>query len=149
MLNEKTMINGSFNSWIDKKDSINEWIFFRIKIFRSERKSKKVCLIDTSKLAKKVDLASLKANVDKLNIEKLKNVPSNLINLKIKVDKLNVDKLVPVPVDLSKLSDAVKNTVVKKFAYNGKINANKAWLFEGSFIWGRGVLIKKTYLLLI
>ena len=73
----------------------------------------------------------------------MKNVPSNLINLKIKVDKLNVDKLVPVPVDLSKLSDAVKNTVVKKFAYNGKINPNKAWIFEGSCIWGRVVLIKK------
>ena len=31
-----------------------------------------------------------------------------------KVDKLNVDKLIPVPVDLSKLSDVVKNDVVKK-----------------------------------
>ena len=30
------------------------------------------------------------------------------------MDKLNVDKLIPVPVDLSKLSDAVKNDIVKK-----------------------------------
>ena len=140
MLNGKAMINGSSKSWTDKKDSIKEWIFSRIKIFRekSERKLKKNCLIDTSKLAEKVDLASLKSNVNKLNIEKLKNVPSNLINLKIKVDKLNVDKLVPVPVDLSTLSDVVKNNVVKKFANNGKINPNKAWLFQGSFIWGGG-----------
>ena len=77
--------------------------------------------VDTSKLAKKVDLASLKNNVDKLDINKLKNVPSNLKNLKSKVDKLDVDKLIPVPVDLSKLSDVVKNDVVKKDVYNAKI----------------------------
>ena len=64
--------------------------------------------VDTSKFAKKVDLINLKSNVDKLDIDKLKNVPTNLSNLKSKVDKLNVDKLVPVPVDLSKLSDVIK-----------------------------------------
>ena len=42
--------------------------------------------------------------------------------MKRKVDKLGVDKLVPVPVDLRKLSDAVKNDVVNKNAYNTKIN---------------------------
>ena len=35
--------------------------------------------------------------------------------------KSKVDKLVPVPVDLSKLSDVVKNYVVKKDVYNAKI----------------------------
>ena len=70
--------------------------------------------IDTSSFAKKVDLANLKSNVDKLDIDKLKNVPTNLSNLKSKVDKLDVDKLIPVPVDLSKLSDVVKNDFVKK-----------------------------------
>ena len=39
---------------------------------------------------------------------------SNLASLKVEVDELDVDKLVPVPVDLSKLSDIVKNDVVKK-----------------------------------
>ena len=34
--------------------------------------------------------------------------------MKNKVDKLDIDKLVLVPVDLSKLSDVVKNDVVKK-----------------------------------
>ena len=43
---------------------------------------------------------------------------SNLANLKTKVDKLDIDKLVPVPVDLSKLSDLVKNDVVKKDVYD-------------------------------
>ena len=51
----------------------------------------------------------------------MKNVVTNLSNLKDKVDKLDVHKLVPVRVDLSKLSDAVKNDVVKKDVYNGKI----------------------------
>ena len=48
--------------------------------------------VDTSAFAKNVALASLKYNIDKLDIDKLKNVPSNLKNLKSKVDKLDVDK---------------------------------------------------------
>ena len=67
-------------------------------------------------LLKKADLGNLKSNIDKL-----KNVPTDLSNLKSKVDKLDVDKLVPVPVDLSKLSDVVKNDVVKRDVYNAKI----------------------------
>ena len=43
---------------------------------------------------------------------------TNLASLKTEVDKLNIDKLVPIPVDLSKLSDIVKNDVVKKTVYN-------------------------------
>ena len=69
---------------------------------------------DTSEFVKIDDLASLKSNVDRQNIDKLKNVPTYLSKLKSKVDKLDVDKLVHVPVDLSKLNDAVKNDVVKK-----------------------------------
>ena len=41
--------------------------------------------------------------------------------MKSKVHKLDVDKLVPFPVDFSKISDVVKNDVVKKDAYNAKI----------------------------
>ena len=51
----------------------------------------------------------------------MKNVTTNLGNLKSKVDKLDVDKLVSVPVDLSKLSDTVKNDVIKKDRYNAQI----------------------------
>ena len=36
---------------------------------------------------------------------------SNLASLKAEIDKLDIDKLIPVPVDLSKLSDVVKNDV--------------------------------------
>ena len=49
--------------------------------------------IDTSKLAVKSDLVSLKAEVDKLDTDKLKSVPTNLSNLKSKVDKLDIVKL--------------------------------------------------------
>ena len=64
--------------------------------------------METTAFAKKVDLLSLKSNIDKLE-----KVPSGLINLKSIGDKLDVDKLVPVPVDLSKLSDLVKSPVKK------------------------------------
>ena len=73
---------------------------------------KKATGVDTSKFAKKADLANLKSDVAKLDIDKLKNVPTNLSNLKSKVDKLDVDKLVPFPIDLSKVvkNDAVRYT---------------------------------------
>ena len=38
-----------------------------------------------------VNLASLKSNIDKLDIDKLKNVPTNLSSLKIEVEQLDVD----------------------------------------------------------
>ena len=38
----------------------------------------------------------------------------NLASLKTEVDELDIDNLVPVPVNLSKLSDVVKNGVAKK-----------------------------------
>ena len=41
--------------------------------------------IDTSDFAKRTDLANLNSDMDKLDIDKLKNISSNLINLKKKV----------------------------------------------------------------
>ena len=72
-------------------------------------------------LLKKTDLVNLKCDVDKLDIDKLKNVPNNLSNLKIRVDELDVDKFVPVSVDLSLQIDVVKNDVIIKDAYNDQI----------------------------
>ena len=43
---------------------------------------------------------------------------TNLANLKTEVDKLDIDKLAPVLVDLRKLSDVVKIDVVKKTVYD-------------------------------
>ena len=48
-----------------------------------------------------------------------------MASLKTEVDKLDIHKLVPAPVDLSKLSDVVKNDLVKKTVYDklvGKVN---------------------------
>ena len=50
----------------------------------------------------------------------MKNVPSGFSSLESKVDKLNIGKLETTAVDLSKLSNVVKNDVVKK-QYNSKI----------------------------
>ena len=48
-------------------------------------------------------------------------MPNNLSNLKSKVGKLDINKLAPVLADLSKLTNEVKNEVVKKTEYNTKI----------------------------
>ena len=70
----------------------------------------------------KIDLSSYATNAD---LKKISHVDvssfalkSNLANLKTEVDKLDIDKLAPVAFDLGKLSDVVKNDVVKKTKYN-------------------------------
>ena len=60
----------------------------------------------------KVDLLNYATKADIKNISHVDisnfALKTNLANLKTEVDKLDIDKLVPVPVDLSKLSDVVK-----------------------------------------
>ena len=68
---------------------------------------------DLSNYATKADIKNL-SHVDTSSFA----LQGNLANLKPEVDKLDIDKLAPVPVDLSKLSHAVKNDVVKKDAYD-------------------------------
>ena len=46
---------------------------------------------------------------------------TNLAALKTEVDKIDVDKLKAVPTDLAKLSNVVNNDVVKKADYNTKV----------------------------
>ena len=77
----------------------------------------------------KVDLSNYATKTDIKNISHVDTssfaLKSNLASLKTEVDKLDIDKLVPVPVDLSKLSDVVKN-VVKKTVYDklvAKVNS--------------------------
>ena len=73
---------------------------------------------DISDLPSKKDFLALKAEVDKLYINKLVNVPTGLNNLKTKVDDLNVGKRKTVSVDLEKLNDVVDNEVVKNTKFN-------------------------------
>ena len=77
----------------------------------------------------KIDLSNYATKSDIKNISYVDTssftLKTNLANLKTEVDKLDIDKLVPVTVDLSKLSGVVKN-VVKKDVYNKlvtKVNA--------------------------
>ena len=69
-----------------------------------------------------VDLSNYATKADVKNISHSGTssftLKTNLVNLKTEVDKLDIDKLVPVLVDLSKLSDVVKNDVVKKDVYD-------------------------------
>ena len=71
---------------------------FELNLSNYETKSdlKNTTGIDTSNFANKSDLAGLKSEIDKLDIGKLETTP----------------------IDLSKLSDLVKNEVVKKTAYD-------------------------------
>ena len=66
----------------------------------------------------KVDLPHYATKTDLKNVTHVDSssfaLKTNLANLKTEVDKLGIEKLAPVPVDLSKLSDVVKNDVVKK-----------------------------------
>ena len=68
--------------------------------------------VDLSNNATKTDLKNI-IHVDTSSIA----LKTNLANLKTEVDKLDTDKLKAVPVDLSKLSNVVKNEVVKKTVY--------------------------------
>ena len=60
----------------------------------------------------------MKAEVDKLDINKLVNVPTSLNNLKVKVHDLNIRKLKTIPEDLKKLSDVVDNDVVQNTKFD-------------------------------
>ena len=126
MLNGKTT-TVLLTAGLIKKDIVKMSEFFpeaissrgRVKVeldlsnYATKADLKNATSVDTSAFAKQVDSASLKFNADKLDIDNLKHVPTNLPNVKNKVDKLDFDKLVPVSVDSSGLGDVVKNDVVK------------------------------------
>ena len=70
----------------------------------------------------KVDLSNYATKTDIKNISHVHtssfSLKTNLASLKTEVDKLDIDKLAPVPINVSKLSDVVKNDVVKKTVYD-------------------------------
>ena len=65
--------------------------------------------VDFSNYASKTDIKNI-SHVDTSSFA----LKSNLASLKTEVDKLDINQLVLVPVDLSKLSDVVKNDAVKE-----------------------------------
>ena len=48
---------------------------------------------------------------------------TNLAALKTEVDKIDIDKLKTAPTDLAKLTNAVENDLVKKTVYNTKVTS--------------------------
>ena len=69
--------------------------------------------VDLSNYATKADIKNI-THVDTSGFA----LKTNLANLKTEVDKLDTDKLKTIPVNLSKLSNVVKNEVVKKNTYD-------------------------------
>ena len=70
----------------------------------------------------RVELSYYVTKTDIKNILHVDNsssaLKSNLASLKTEVDKLDIEKFVPISINLSKLSHVVKNNVVKKTVYN-------------------------------
>ena len=70
----------------------------------------------------KVDLSNYSAKIDLKNVTHVDTsgfaLKKNLASLKTEVGKLDIDKLASVPVDSSKQSDVVKNNVFKKAVYD-------------------------------
>ena len=69
--------------------------------------------IDLSNYARKTDIKNI-SHIDTSSFA----LKSNLASLKTEIDKLDIIILGPAPVDLSKLSEIVKNDLVKKSVYD-------------------------------
>ena len=85
--------------------------------------------VDLSNCATKTDLK----NVTHVDISSFA-LKTNLAGVKTEVDKLDIDKLAPVPIDLSKLSDVVKNDVVQKTVYD-KLVVKVNNIDTNNFVW--------------
>ena len=88
--------------------------------YRSSRNNIKVEL-DLSNYATKDDVK----NITHFDVSSYAT-KTNLASLKTEVDKIDTDKLKTVPADLAKLSNVVKNDVVKKTDYNAKVTSIEA-----------------------
>ena len=69
--------------------------------------------LDLTNYATKTDLK----NITHVDVSSFAS-KTNLAALKTEVDKIDVDKLKTTPVDLAKLTNAIENDVVKKTVYN-------------------------------
>ena len=74
--------------------------------------------LDLTNYATKTDLNNI-THVDTSSFAS----KTNLAALKTEVDKVDIDKLKTAPVDLAKLTNAVENDLVKKTAYNTKVTS--------------------------
>ena len=74
--------------------------------------------LDLTNYATKTDLK----NITHVDVSSFAS-KTNLAALKTEVGKIDVDKLKTTPIDLAKLSNVVKNEVVKKTDYNAKVTS--------------------------
>ena len=88
--------------------------------YKSSSKNVKVEL-DLTNFATKMDLK----NITQVDVSSFAS-KTNLAALKTEVDKIDTDKSKTAPVDLAKLTNAVKNDVVKKTDYNAKVTSIEA-----------------------
>ena len=77
--------------------------------------------LDLSNYATKYDVK----NITHVDVSSY-TTKTNLTALKTEVDKIDVDKLKTTPADLAKLSNVVKNDVVKKTDYSAKATSIEA-----------------------
>ena len=77
--------------------------------------------LDLTNYATKTDLK----NITHVNVSSFSS-KTNLAALKTEVDKIDLDKLKTTPTDLAKLSNVVKNDVVKKTNYKAKVTSIEA-----------------------
>ena len=105
--------------------------------------------LDLSSYATKAELKNA-TGTDSSNIA----LNLNLTSLKSEVDKIDVSKLKTVPVDLSKLSNAVKNEVVSKTVYDklvAKVNNidTSGFVLKTKYDTDKSDLEKKKFLILV
>ena len=85
--------------------------------YKSSSQNVKVEL-DLTNYATKTDLK----NITHVDVSSYAS-KTNLAALKTEVDKIDVDELKTTPTDLAKLSNVVKNDVVKETDYNAKVTS--------------------------
>ena len=84
-----------------KRSSNNVKVELNLTNYATKNDLKNITHVDVSSFASKTKLAALKTEVDKIDVDKLKTAPT----------------------DLAKLSNLVKNDVVKKTDYNTKLTS--------------------------
>ena len=87
-----------------KSSTYNVKVELDLTNYATKKDLKNITHVDVSSFASKTNLAALKAEVDKIDADKLKTAPT----------------------DLAKLTNAIENYVVKKTDYNTKVTSIEA-----------------------
>ena len=83
--------------------------------------------LDLTNYATKTDLK----NITHVDVSSFAS-KTNLAALKTEVDKVDVDELKTAPVDLAKLTNAIENDVVKKTDYNTQVTSMEVFFTKNT-----------------